>query len=52
VLSKVAAWPESEAVPGVDPVMCGNWRDHDLQTAKIWAAKWVSGIERKGWSCF
>lgn len=52
VLSKVAAWPESEAVPGVDPVMCGNWRDHDLATAKIWAAKWVSGIERKGWSCF
>ncbi|MBN2812055.1 MAG: S-ribosylhomocysteine lyase [Spirochaetales bacterium] len=52
VLSKVAAWPDSEAVPGVDPVMCGNWKEHDLAGARVWAAKWVAGIDRKGWSCY
>jgi len=52
VLAKVAAWPDAEAVPGVDPVMCGNYRDHDLAAAKLWAAKWVEGLDRKGWKCF
>ena len=52
VLVKVAAWKEGEAVPGVDPVMCGNYLDHDLAAAKLWAAKWVEGIDRKGWECF
>lgn len=52
VLVKVAAWPDAEAVPGVDPVMCGNWKDHDLAGAKAWAKKWVTGIDAKGWKCF
>lgn len=52
VLVKVAAWPDSEAVPGVDPVMCGNWKDHDLAGAKLWAKKWVAGLDSKGWKCF
>lgn len=52
VLAKVAAWPDAETVPGVDPVMCGNWKDHDLAAAKLWAARWVEGIDRKGFSCF
>ncbi|ULQ58834.1 S-ribosylhomocysteine lyase [Brucepastera parasyntrophica] len=52
VLVKVAAWPETEEVPGVDPVMCGNYRDHNLSDAKAWAAKWVEGIDNKGWQCF
>jgi S-ribosylhomocysteine lyase len=52
VLAKVAAWPASEPVPGVDPVMCGNAADHDLAAAKKWAAAWVEGIDRKGFSCF
>lgn len=52
VLSKVAGWKDSEAVPGVDPVMCGNWEGHSLSGAKTAAAKWVEGIDRKGWRCF
>jgi len=52
VLVKVAAWDPAEAVPGVDPVMCGNFLDHDLVEAKRLAAKWVEGIDRKGFSCF
>ncbi len=52
VLAKVAAWPAAEAVPGVDPVMCGNWKDHDRAGAKLWAGKWVEGLEKKGWKCF
>jgi S-ribosylhomocysteine lyase len=52
VLAKVASWDENEAVPGVDPVMCGNYLDHDLAGAKMWAARWVAGIGGKGWKCF
>jgi len=51
VLVKVAAWPDSEDVPGVDPVMCGNWKDHDLAGARLWARRWIEGIDRKGWAC-
>jgi len=52
VLERVSVWPEDEAVPGVDPVMCGNWKDHDLTAAKLWAMKWIEGYDRKGWACF
>lgn len=52
VLAKVAAWDPSEAIPGVDPVMCGNWEDHNLGDAKKYAAEWVSGVDRKGFACF
>jgi S-ribosylhomocysteine lyase len=52
VLAKVSEWPSSEAVPGVDPVMCGNWADHDLESARLWARRWVEGFDRKGWSPF
>lgn len=51
VLAKVAKWPEGEAIPGQDPVMCGNWQGHDLPSAKDWARRWIEGIDRKGWSC-
>lgn len=51
VLARVRAWPDSEAVPGVDPVMCGNWKDHDLASARDWAGRWIDGINRKGWEC-
>lgn len=49
VLARVRDWPDGEAVPGVDPVMCGNWKDHDLDSAREWAGRWIEGIERKGW---
>lgn len=52
VLAKVAIWKDDEPVPGVDPVMCGNYLDHDLALAKKWAAQWVAGIDKKGWKCF
>ncbi|HNQ96485.1 MAG TPA: S-ribosylhomocysteine lyase [Treponemataceae bacterium] len=47
-LVRVASWQDTEEVPGVDPVMCGNWKDHDLAEAKTWARKWIEGIDRKG----
>ena len=50
-LVKVAAWPDSEDVRGVDPVMCGHWKDHDLAGARLWARRWIEGIDRKGWAC-
>ena len=52
VLVKVAAWPDSEPIPGQDPVMCGNAQGHDLASAKEWAGRWVEGIDGKGWRCF
>ncbi len=52
VLQRVAAWPENEAIPGQDPVMCGNWKEHDAASARLWAARWVEGIDRKGWKAF
>lgn len=51
VLALVAAWPDDDIVPGVDPVMCGNWKDHDLVGARKWAASWIEGIDSKGWEC-
>lgn len=52
VLAKVASWDDAEAVPGVDPVMCGNWKDHDLASAKLWASRWIKGVNVKGFACF
>jgi len=30
------------AIPGCDPLRCGNWRDHSLPGAKAWAAEVVA----------
>ncbi len=51
VLGKVAAWPEDKTIPGTDPKECGNYKEHSLADAKAWAAKWVEGINKKGWKC-
>ena len=48
VLKKIIEWPDDKKIPGTDPKECGNYKDHDLKGAKIWAEKWVSGIEKKG----
>ncbi|GMO66701.1 MAG: S-ribosylhomocysteine lyase [Treponemataceae bacterium] len=50
VLKKVASW--SQAVPGLDPKECGNYKDHNLEGAKKRAADWVSGIEKTGFNCY
>ncbi|MBR5646453.1 MAG: S-ribosylhomocysteine lyase [Treponema sp.] len=50
VLKKVAVW--DKPVPAVTEKECGNYRDHDLDGAKKYAASWVSGIEKKGYSAF
>lgn len=52
VLVRVVSWPDAEAVPGVDPVMCGNYKDHNLTGAREWASRWIEGIDSKGWACF
>ncbi len=52
VLRKVASWPDNKKVPGLDPKECGNYKEHNLADAKTWAQKWVSGIEKKGYSCY
>ena len=31
---------------------CGNYKDHNLEEAKLYAQKWVDGISQKGWSAF
>ena len=50
VLAKVAVW--DKPVPATTEAECGNYRDHDLEGAREWAAKWVAGIEKKGYSAF
>lgn len=50
VLKKVAVW--DKPVPATTAEECGNYRDHDLEGAKKYAAKWCEGIERKGWDAF
>ena len=50
VLKKVVVW--DKPVPATTAKECGNYRDHDLEGAKMWAAKWVEGIEKKGWNCY
>ncbi|HPX25217.1 MAG TPA: S-ribosylhomocysteine lyase [Treponemataceae bacterium] len=52
VLRKVASWPDDIKVPGLDPKECGNYKEHSLTDAKLWAQKWVTGIEKKGYSCY
>jgi S-ribosylhomocysteine lyase len=49
VLEKVALW--DKPIPGTDPKECGNYKEHDLEAAKSWAGKWVSGIKEKGYQC-
>ena len=49
VLEKVVVW--NKPIPGTDPKECGNYKEHDLEAAKTWASKWVSGIKEKGYSC-
>ena len=50
VLKKVAVW--DKPVPATTEQECGNYRDHDLEGAKKYAAAWVAGIEKKGWNAF
>ena len=50
VFKKVIAW--EGAVPAATETECGNYRDMDLDGAKRYAAQWVNGIERTGWSCY
>lgn len=50
VLSKVAVWDRE--IPAATEVECGNYRDHDLETAKVLAQKWVDGITKYGWNCY
>ena len=50
VLKKVAVW--DKPVPATTEAECGNYRDHDLEGAKKYAAVWVDGILQKGWSAF
>ncbi len=50
VLKKVAVWDKS--VPATTEIECGNYKDHNLDEAKEWAAKWVKGIEEKGYKCY
>ena len=39
-------------IPATTAKECGNYRDHDLEGAKMWAEKWCRGIEEKGWNCY
>ncbi|MFA6938463.1 MAG: S-ribosylhomocysteine lyase [Treponema sp.] len=50
VLKKVAVW--DKPIPAATEKECGNYRDHDLEGAKKWAAKWVEGIEKTGYNCY
>ena len=50
VLKKVAVWDKE--IPATNEIECGNYRDHDLEGAKLYAKKWCDGIEKKGWSAF
>lgn len=50
VLDKVAVW--DKPVPATTPEECGNYKDHDLEGAKLYAKKWCDGIRAKGWNAF
>lgn len=52
VLQNVANWPDSKPIPGRDPKECGNYKEHDLDSARIWAQKWVTGIQNTGFKCY
>ena len=51
VLKQVASWQDDKEIPGRDPKECGNYKEHDLPAAKLWAKKWVDGIEQHGFNC-
>lgn len=36
-----------EAIPGATPKECGNYLEHDLESAKLWAAKFLSVPENE-----
>jgi len=50
VLKKVAVW--DKPIPAATEKECGNYRDHDLEGAKMYAKKWVDGITASGWNCY
>ena len=50
VLDKVSQWQGE--IPGSTEVECGNFRDHDLEGAKNYAARWVNEIRTLGWNCY
>lgn len=50
VLKKVAVW--DKPIPATTEEECGNYRDHNLDDAKLYAQKWVDGITQKGWNAF
>ncbi len=50
VLMKVSQW--NKPIPATTLEECGNYRDHDLNGAKEWAARWVTGIHQKGYKAF
>lgn len=50
VLKKVAVW--EGPIPAATEKECGNYKDQDLEGAKELAAKWVKGIEEKGFNCY
>ncbi|MBE6350133.1 MAG: S-ribosylhomocysteine lyase [Spirochaetaceae bacterium] len=51
VMKKVATWPKEKAIPGLSPVECGNYKEHDLEAAQFWANNWIKGITEKGVQC-
>jgi S-ribosylhomocysteine lyase len=52
VLKKVAAWDVSVPIPGNKAEECGNYKDHDVNAAKVRAAKWVEKIASEGFNCY
>lgn len=52
VLKQVASWQDDKEIPGRAPKECGNYKEHDLPAAKLWAKKWVDGIEQHGFNCY
>lgn len=50
VLDKVAVW--EGPIPAATAKECGNYKDHDLEGAKRYAARWVEGIRTKGYNCY
>ena len=50
VFQKIVDW-EGE-VPAANEIQCGNYRDMDLEGAKVFAKKWIDGINSKGWTPF
>lgn len=47
-LTKTCEVQSLDDVPGRAKEQCGNWQDHDLEGAKVWAHRWLEGIAIKG----